>query len=347
MSSWLTRLREGTVIPAHPLALDAAGRLDERRQRALTRYYAAAGSGGIAVGVHTTQFEIRRPDIGLYEPVLALAAETVGALEAVDRPLVRVAGIAGDTQAALREARTAVDLGYHCGLVSLSAFPHADNDRLVAHLGAVGEAIPVFGFYLQTAVGGRPLDGDFWRRALALEALVAIKVAPFDREATLTVARAVAESGRTDVPLYTGNDDHIIHDLLTTFAFGGDRRRIRFAGGLLGQWAMWTRRAVEHFDRCRTAVRAGGPPPRDLDVLAAEVTDANAAIFDARNGFAGCVPGIHEVLRRQGLLAETRCLDPDASLSPGQSAEIDRVWDAYPHLRDDDFVRAHLDDWLC
>ena len=340
-------LRAGQVIPAHPLALDADGRLDERRQRALTRYYHAAGAGGVAVGVHTTQFEIRAR--GLYEPVLALAAETVAACDAAaGRQTVRVAGVVGPTAQAVAEARVAREAGYHAGLLSLAALPEAGVETLIAHCEAVAREIPLFGFYLQPAVGGRVLSASFWQRFVEIPNVVAIKIAPFNRYQTLDVVRAVAEAGRAAaVALYTGNDDHIVLDLLTEYAVEAPRGTVRLgmAGGLLGHWACWTHRAVEHLDACRRA-RASGVIPADLLTLAEQITDANAAIFDAAHQFAGCIPGIHEVLRRQGLLASTRCLDPHETLSPGQSADLDRIARAYPHLNDDDFVAEHLDDWL-
>ncbi|MFI5279501.1 MAG: dihydrodipicolinate synthase family protein [Gemmatimonadales bacterium] len=329
------RLLGGLVIPAHPLALTSARRLDERRQRALTRYYLAAGAGGVAVGVHTTQFAIR--EAGLLRPVLSLAAETVHAFERRDkRRIVRVAGVCGRTRQAVREAEIAAELGYDCGLLSLAALPRAGVKELIAHARAVAEVIPVFGFYLQPAVGGRPLDEAFWRRFAGIENVVAIKIAPFDRYRTLDVVRAVTETGRAgDIALYTGNDDHVLLDLLDK----------RMAGGLLGHWAFWTRRAVQHLGACRRAARSGRVP-RSLLELATEITDANGAVFDAARGFAGCIPGIHEVLRRQGLLRGRWCLDQREELSPGQMKDIDRVCAAYPHLSDDAFVAEHLDDWL-
>jgi dihydrodipicolinate synthase/N-acetylneuraminate lyase len=344
---WVKRLREGAVIPAHPLALTARRKLDERRQRALTRYYLAAGAGGLAVGVHTTQFGIRKA--GLLRPVLELAVETPGDARGGQRslaalgtsPPILIAGICGKTKQAVQEAELAAELKYHAGLVSLSAFPRAPVAELIAHLKAVAKVIPVFGFYLQPAVGGRPLDYGFWRRFAEIEGVVAIKIAPFDRYRTLEVIRAVADSGRAaDIALYTGNDDHIILDLVTSL------RATRIVGGLLGHWAYWTKRAVEHLERCHHVMKAGLAVPRQLHTLAAQVTDANAAVFDAANRFAGCIPGIHEVLRRHGLLAGRWCLDPGEALSPGQLTEIDRIWKAYPHLRDDDFVQEHLDEWL-
>ena len=340
-------LRAGQVIPAHPLALDAVGALDERRQRALTRYYHAAGAGGVAVGVHTTQFEIRAR--GLYEPVLALAAETIATCDAAaGRQTVRVAGVVGPTAQAVVEARVAREAGYHAGLLSLAALPEAGVEALIAHCEAVAREIPLFGFYLQPAVGGRVLPASFWRRFVEIPNVVAIKIAPFNRYQTLDVVRVVAEAGRAaEVALYTGNDDHILLDLLTEYAVetADGTVRLGMVGGLLGHWACWTRRAVEHLDACRRA-RASGVVSAELLTLAEQITDANAAIFDTAHQFAGCIPGIHEVLRRQGLLASTRCLNPHETLSPGQSAAIDRIAHAYPHLKDDDFVAEHLDEWL-
>ena len=335
-----TRLRRGVVIPAHPLALDARRRLDERHQRALTRYYLAAGAGGLAVGVHTTQFEIHDPKVGLLRPVLELATETA---RETRRPApILVAGVIGTTGQAVREARMARDLGYHLALVSLAAFPRASDAVMAKHLHRVGQVLPVMGFYLQPAVGGRALSYSFWRRVLEIDTLAAIKVAPFDRYRTAEVVRAVADSGRRDIALYTGNDDHIVLDLVASPA----GRRTRFVGGLLGQWAMWTSRAPKLLARCHAAGRRDGVVPRSLLATAAHLTDANGATFDAANGFAGCLSGIHEVLRRQGLLRGTWCLDRSQSLSRGQLGEIDRVLDAYPRLQDDSFVRRHLDEWL-
>ncbi len=335
------------MVPAHPLALTRQRKLDERRQRALTRYYVAAGAGGIAVGVHTTQFAIRNPKVGLLEPVLALARETTDAYRpSSGRPLLRIAGVVGDTRQATAEAALAARLGYDAALVSLGGLDDVPIASLVEHVRAVSEILPAMGFYLQPAVGGRELPYEFWRALVELERLVAIKVAPFDRYRTIEVVRAVAEAGRADdVALYTGNDDHILQDLLTAFRFG-DRAPVRLVGGLLGQWALWTRRAVELHAECRSAAQSGGTVPARLLTVAAQLTDANGAIFDAASGYAGCLPGIHEVLRRQGLLAGTWCLRESEVLSPGQAAEIDRVLTAYPHLTDDAFVTEHRDAWL-
>jgi dihydrodipicolinate synthase/N-acetylneuraminate lyase len=335
-SEFRARLASGCVIPAHPLALTADRRLDERRQRALSRYYLAAGAGGLAVGVHTTQFAIRDPQVGLFRPVLELAAEE---MNRAGRPLVRIAGICGPTAQAVTEAGLARDLGYDAGLLSLAALSDANVDALVAHSRAVADVLPVVGFYLQPSVGGRVLPYSFWRRFAEIEGVVAIKIAPFNRYQTQDVVRAVIEAGRDDIALYTGNDDAIVADLLTPFRFAGRERRI--VGGLLGHWSVWTRRAVELLDRCRLA--AATP---DLLRLGVEVTDSNAAFFDAANAFRGCIAGLHEVLRRQGLLEGLWCLDAHETLGPGQLAEIDRVSAAYPHLNDDEFVARHRDEWL-
>jgi dihydrodipicolinate synthase/N-acetylneuraminate lyase len=337
-------LRRGLVLPATPLALTAGRRLDERRQRGLCRYYLAAGAGGLAVGVHTTQFAIREPRHGLLRPVLALVAEELNRHDADTPTLVRIAGICGGTQQAVAEAVQARELGYHAGLLSLAALRDANDAARLAHCRSVAEVLPLFGFYLQPAVGGRVLPFRFWRQFVDIERVVAIKIAPFNRYQTLDVVRAVAEAGRDDIALYTGNDDNIIVDLLTPYRFQvGDRLvERRIVGGLLGQWAVWTRTAVEILQECHAAVRQGGSVPVELLRRATELTDANAAIFDAANGFTGCIAGIHEVLRRQGLLEGIWCLGPHETLSPGQAQEIDRICRAYAHLTDDAFVGHHL-----
>ncbi|MBI1786525.1 MAG: dihydrodipicolinate synthase family protein [Acidobacteria bacterium] len=330
---WREKLRAGVAIPAHPLSLTAERKLDERRQRALTRYYLAAGAGGIAVGVHTTQFEIRGH--GLFRPVLELAME-----EMRGQDVVKVAGVVGPAAQAAREAGLARGCGYDAALLSMSAQRDASVPELLEHARAVASIIPVFGFYLQPAVGGRALPYEFWREFAGIDNVVAIKIAPFNRYQTLDVIRAVIDSGRAgEIALYTGNDDNIVLDLLTPYRIG--RTTVRIAGGLLGHWAAWTRRAVQMLER----VHRESVSPEWL-ALAVETTDANAAFFDAANGFHGCIAGIHEVLRRQGLLAGRWCLNPAEDLSPGQMEEIDRVHRAYPHLNDDDFVRDHLDEWL-
>ena len=345
-------LLRGLVIPAHPLALTGKRTLDERLQVGLTRYYCDAGAGGIAVGVHTTQFAIRDSGIGLYEPVLRLARQTVTdwCAPGPDRPVL-VAGVVGGTAQAVSEAEIAVSLGYDAALLSLAALRHAGNREVLDHCRRVAEVIPVVGFYLQPAVGGRILDRAFWRGFFDIERVIAIKVAPFDRYRTLDVTTALAESGREDVALYTGNDDAIVADLLTPFPPGNGGRPLHFSGGLLGQWAVWTERAVEMLRRCHAVTRdTAGPAdseePLRLLALGAELTDANAALFDAAHQFAGCIPGIHEILRRQGLLAGRWCLDPHEDLSPGQMEDIDRVVARYPHLTDDEFVKEHLHRWL-
>ena len=337
-------LREGCVIPAHPLALDASGKMDERRQRALTRYYLAAGAGGVAVGVHTTQFEIRKPEVGLLRPVLELASEVVE--KEAGRTAIRVAGICGDTGQAVAEAETARELGYDLGLLSLAALRDAGDEALVVHTRRVAEVLPLFGFYLQPAVGGRVLSHAFWRAFVEIPNVCAIKLAPFNRYQTLDVVRAVAAAGReNEVLLYTGNDEHIVGDLVARYRVEGPRGKVElsFRGGLLGHWAFWTRRAVELLRRVK---ESEDTVDEDLRVLSNETTDANGAVFDAAHGFAGCIPGIHEILRRQGLLERTETLNPKEVLSPGQSEEIDRIYREYPHLHDDDFVRENLDRWM-
>jgi len=343
------RLLRGLVIPAHPLALTSDRRLDERRQAGLARYYCDAGAGGIAVGVHTTQFAIRDPAVGLLEPVLRLAIDEIRRRQRAEERLVAVAGICGGTPQAVAEARLARRLGYDLGLLSLGALRSATLPELLAHCRRVAEEIPLFGFYLQPAVGGRPLGYEFWRAFLEIDAVMAIKVAPFTRYETLTVARALADSGRADeVALYTGNDDNIVADLLAELELGQPPRRIRFSGGLLGQWAVWTRGAVELLAAVQACRDQGRGSALDLLRLGARLTDVNAALFDAANGFAGCIAGIHEVLRRQGLLAGRYCLDPREDLSPGQIQEIDRVLAAHAVLAtaDDGFVAANLGRWL-
>src|SRR3982751_6274039 len=333
----LDLLRRGVVIPAHPLALNARRQLDERRQRALARYYLDAGSGGLAVGVPPTQFAIR--DVGLYEPVLRIAMEEAGR-----RKVVMIAGLSGKTAQAKREAQLAKSLGYHAGMLSLAPMKGASIDELVEHCAAVAAEIPLIGFYLQRAVGGIPLPMSFWQRFAPLENVVAIKIAPFNRYATLEVVRGVvAARAENRVALYTGNDDHIVLDLAVPFDVkrGGELIRVRIKGGLLGHWSVWTRSAVSLLERIQQ-----GKVDEDLLALDARVTDCNSAFFDVANDFAGCIPGCHEVLRRQGLLEGTWCLDPDEKLSPGQSQEIDRVYREHGDLADDAFVKANLERWL-
>ena len=344
----LALLRRGTAIPAHLLALDGERRFDARRQRAMSRYYLDAGAGGLAVGVHSTQFAIR--EVGLYEPVLSLAMETARDWTPIggQRPLFMVAGLAGKTAQAVKEAGIARGLGYHAGLLSLAAMKGASEDELIAHCRAVAEVMPLVGFYLQPAVGGIELPVSFWQRFAAIDNVVAIKMAPFNRYRTLEVLRGVvAARAEERVTLYTGNDDHIVLDLLAPFSFqrdGGDVT-VRIKGGLLGHWSVWTRRAVELLERIHAAVE-GGVVSADLLALDSQVTDCNSALFDAAHSFHGCIAGCHEILRRQGLLEGTWCLDPAEGLSPGQAQELARVHDAYPHLHDDEFVAANRERWL-
>ena len=338
-------LHGGLVIPAHPLALTALRKLDERRQAALTRYYCDAGAGGIAVGVHTTQFAIRDAQHGLLEPVLSLAAEEAARFDVNGRRVVKIAGICGATKQAQKEAALACDLGYDAGLLSLGAMRDASVLDLIQHCKEIARVIPLFGFYLQPAVGGRVLDYTFWREFAEIENLVAIKAAPFNRYQTIEVLRAVADSGRQhEIALYTGNDDNIVNDLMSEFRLGA--ATLHFAGGLLGQWAVWTRRAVELLDRVKACRSGNSSEWREVLARGAEVTDSNAALFDARNHFRGCIAGLHEVLRRQGLVAGRWLLDPDEDLSPGQMEEMERVCRCYPDLTDDSFVAENLHRWL-
>jgi Dihydrodipicolinate synthetase family len=374
----LAALRKGVAIPAHPLALDADRKLDARRQRALARYYLDAGAGGLAVGVHTTQFAIR--DVGLYRPVLELAMrsaaewtkstpkrfpakwpsgspqktrqpnkqERICDSEGTESASIMIAGLAGRTAQAVSEAHVARDLGYHAGLLSLAALKGAGEDELIAHAQAVAREIPLIGFYLQPAVGGLVLPTSFWRRFAQIENVVAIKIAPFNRYRTLDVVRGVVEADAADrITLYTGNDDHIVLDLVTPFSvrLNGHETIVRIKGGLLGHWSVWVKRAVELLERVHAAVAADSVPA-DLLALDSQVTDCNAAIFDVANDFHGVIAGCHEILRRQGLLAGIWCLDPKETLGPGQKEEIDRVCASYPHLTDDAFVRANLERWL-
>jgi Dihydrodipicolinate synthetase family len=337
-------IAEGTVLPAHPLALDANRKLDTLRQRALTRYYVDAGAGGLAVGVHTTQFAIR--DVGLYRPVLQLAAETASAW--TERPLALVAGLAGPTRQAIAEADVARGIGYHAGLLSLAAMKSASEDEIVAHCEAVAREIPLVGFYLQPAVGGVLLSADFWRRFAEIDNVIAIKIAPFNRYRTLDVLRGVCAAGALDrVTLYTGNDDHILLDLTLPFDLRdqGVTVRTHIRGGLLGHWSVWTASAIKQFERCKAA-RDQPTVPSDLLALDARVTDCNSAFFDVANDFHGCIAGCHEVLRRQGLLEGIWCLDPEEGLGAGQMQQIDRVYKEHADLSDDDFVAAHLQKWL-
>ena len=344
----LEALRKGVVIPALPLALNKNRELDERRQRALMRYYLDAGAGGVAVAVHTTQFEIRLPEFNLYGPVLQIAKEEFDRFtEATGKPIIRIAGVIGKTEQAVNEAKLALEIGFHAVLLGIAAFKNASNEEILKHCREVAGIIPVVGFYLQPAVGGRRLDVDFWREFAKIENVIAIKMAPFNRYYTLDVVRAVAESGRADeIALYTGNDDNILVDLLSEYHIHVDGKTIkkRIVGGLLGHWAVWARSAVKLLEDVHS-----GKFDNDVQktlVLANQITDTNAVFFDAANNFAGCITGLHEVLRRQGLLEGIWTLNEDEVLSPGQKEEIDRVYAAYPHLNDDAFVKENLDRWL-
>jgi len=347
----LNKLRSGCVIPAHPLALQRDKRIDERYQRALTRYYLAAGAGGLAVGVHTTQFAIHETKIGMYRPVLELAIDTsrkFTAPAARDEPIM-IAGIVGDTKQATQEARLARQLGYHLGLLSLTALKGKSIDELIDHSRQVAEIIPVMGFYLQQTISQMTLPVEFWQKFVEIPNVLAIKIAPFNRYQTLDVLEAVAHSGRADeIALYTGNDDNIILDLLTQHEFNIDGQTIslRIVGGLLGQWACWTKKAAEHLAHIKAIHENGSPVPNDLLTLASQMTLANKAIFDAENQFHGCISGISYVLKRQGLLKEINTLDPDERLSPRQADRIDQIIRDYPDLTDDDFVQENLNQWL-
>ncbi|MEX0612707.1 MAG: dihydrodipicolinate synthase family protein [Pirellulales bacterium] len=345
-------LNRGVAIPAVPLALSPDRKFDERRQRALLRYYSAAGAGGLAVGVHTTQFAIRDAKHQLFEPVLKLAAEVMDEIDSGlegrrSVGLVRVGGICGGTSQALREAAFLHDLGYHAGLLNLGAMRDEPEEHVITHCRLVAEAIPLFGFYLGLSVGGRELPYSFWRKFAEIDNVTAIKIACFDRYGTADCIRAIAESGRDDIALYTGNDDHIILDLITPYRFvvGGRVVERRCVGGLLGHWAVWTKQAVKLLNRCHEAIKTG-EVSSELLVLANEVTDANGAFFDPAHSFAGCIAGLHHVLARQGLFTNACCLDPEEGLSPGQVDEIERVYAAYPHLNDDAFVAQNIDRWL-
>ncbi|WP_257349035.1 dihydrodipicolinate synthase family protein [Pseudalkalibacillus decolorationis] len=343
-------LQEGVVIPAHPLALNTKRKLDEVRQRSLTRYYITSGAGGVAVGVHTTQFEIREKKYNLYREVLELASEEVQKAE-LTRPFIKIAGICGSTSQAIKEAYLAKELGYDLGLVSMGGLDDWSEEELLIRLEEIVKIIPIFGFYLQPSVGGRKLSYDFWRKTADIPGVVAIKIAPFNRYQTLDVVRAVCESERRDdIALYTGNDDNIIVDLLTTYRFVINEKIIekKMVGGLLGQWAVWTKKAVELLEELKKFQENKETSLTFQELLKRniEMTDVNAAFFDVNNQFAGCISGIHEVLRRQGLLEGRWCLNPIETLSKGQIEEIDRVYKQYPHLNDDGFVKQNLSAWM-
>jgi len=333
-----------------PLSLDANRQFDALHQKVLIRYYIDAGAGGIAVGVHSTQFEIRDPAYGLFETVLRFCSEAIDQwCDQNSRPVLKIAGICGKTEQALQEARFAVKAGYHAGMVSMGALKDAPVEVLIRHSRRISEIIPVMGFYLQPSVGGRILPYDFWKQFAELDNIIGIKIAPFNRYQTLDVVRGICDAGReNDIILYTGNDDHIVMDLLSEYHLGSTKgeKTVKIRGGLLGHWAVWTRKAVEMLNEIHHLVDSKQPIPHRMLTLANQVTDSNAAIFDTANNFRGCIPGIHEILHRQGLLSSVACLDPAEKLSPGQPEEIDRIARLYPHLNDDDFVRNHIDTWL-
>ncbi len=344
------KVRDGLVIPALPLALDSNNEIDYKYQKALLRYYMSAGAGGIAVGVHSTQFEIRDPGIDLFEPILKFASKTIDEeSEKHGFEILKIAGICGKTDQALQEATFAASNGYHAGLLSLTSYKDADIPEIIEHCQKISGIIPLIGFYLQPAVGGRVLPYSFWRKFAEIENVLAIKMAPFNRYYTLEVIRAVCDAGReNDIALYTGNDDNILVDLITTYRIitAGKQKEVKIVGGLLGHWAVWTKKAVELLEEVKEWRKSGKPVPSEWLTLATQITDSNSAFFDTSNQFRGSIPGIHEVLRRQGLMQSIRCLDSDLNLSDGQNDEINRVYRSYPHLNDDDFVREHLIDWL-
>lgn len=344
-----SKISNGTVIPAMPLALNAERKFSEKHQAALVKYYLAAGAGGVAAGVHTTQFQIRDPQIGLFKPVLKLVASVMDDVSAATgTPYVKVCGVCGKTEQAIAEAKFAEETGYHACLLSMAAMKDATIPEMVEHARKVSEVMPIIGFYLQPAVGGRPLPYEFWRGFAEIDNVVAIKMAPFNRYQTFDVIRAVADSGRDDITLYTGNDDNIVMDLVTPYRIvtANGPRTLRIKGGLLGHWSVWVKKAVELFNECRAIADANAPVPMALMQKAMEVTDSNEAFFDGANAFKGCIAGLHYVLNKQGLLPGIWCLDPNETLSPGQEDEIKRVHDAYPHLNDDAFIAEHLNEWL-
>ncbi len=341
----LENVRRGCVIPAQPLALDENRRFSPAHQRAMCRYYIDAGAGGIAVGVHSTQFQIRNPEIGLFKPVLEKTAAFIDEwCGRTGKKILKVGGVCGKTDQAIEEAKFEASCGYDAALVSMGAFAGATVEEMLEHCRAIADVMPIIGFYLQPSVGGRMLPFSFWKAFARIDNVLAIKMAPFNRYFTLDVVRAVIEAGRDDIALYTGNDDNIVADLLTEYKTPQGARRIR--GGLLGHWCCWTKKAVDLLNEIHTIIDENKPVPQELLTRAIQITDCNAAFFDPQNSFAGCIPGIHEVLHRQGLLPTIHCLDPNEILSPGQAEEITRVHDAYPHLHDDDFVKKNLAKWL-
>lgn len=340
----ITAFQEGIVIPAQPLALNSARQFDPVRQRALSRYYMDAGAGGLAVGVHTTQFAIR--DVGLYAPVLETASEAVE--NWCDTTKFMIAGVAGKTDQAIQEAKTAKSLGYQSVLVSMAALNDSEEADLIDHCTAISKIIPIIGFYLQKAVGGRYLSRQFWKSFAEIDNVIGIKMAPFNRYATLDVIRGVVEAkAEKRITLYTGNDDHIVLDLISTHQIlrGDETVTMQIAGGLLGHWSVWTSSAVRTLELCKKA-KANNSISAELMSLDSAVTDCNAVVFDVVNNFEGVIAGCHEILRRQGLLEGRWCLDEAEDLGPGQNAEIDRIYREYPQMNDDAFIAKNLHRWL-
>lgn len=344
----LNSFRKGCVIPAVPLALDENRKFDEQHQKALIRYYIDAGVGGLAVGVHSTQFEIR--EHGMFEQVLSAVSSEIDSWATLrGRTILKVAGVCGNTEQAIREARYAVSAGYHACLLSLAALKEKSMEGLLSHCRQIAAIMPVIGFYLQPSVGGMALPYDFWKEFAAIPNVLGIKMAPFNRYKTFDVVRAVCDAGKeNEITLYTGNDDNIVPDLLTEYAISTEEgiKKVRIKGGLLGHWCVWTRKAVELLNEVHALLDSGKDIPHELLTRGVQITDTNAAFFDTANDFAGCILGLHEVLRRQGLFKGTWCLNPHEVLSPGQEDEITRVYKAYPHLNDDAFVSGHLSEWL-
>lgn len=344
----LKKLAAGTVIPATPLVLDENRKMDEKGLRLLMNYYLNCGVGGIATAVHTTQFEIREPEINLFEPILKLVSAEIDKFEKEhDTVIVKVAGACGPVEQAVREAELAKKYGYDAVLLSPGGLNHLSEDEMVKRTEAVAKVMPVIGFYLQTAVGGRVFSYNYWERVCAIPNVVAIKCASFNRYQTQEVVRAAAMSKRADeITLYTGNDDNIVIDLLTKYRFDKDGTPVEkdFKGGLLGHWSVWTKKAVEIFELTQKEKGKDSISP-ELLTLAAQVTDSNSAFFDTANGFAGCIAGLHHVLVGQGLMKNTYCLNPDETMSKGQKEEIERVYKYYPHLSDDEFIKSNIDAW--
>ncbi|MGM9974187.1 MAG: dihydrodipicolinate synthase family protein [Clostridiaceae bacterium] len=338
-------LHSGTAIPALPLALNEDRTFDELHERMLLNYYIDSGVGGLAVGVHTTQFNIRDPKVNLYERILRIASEEIEAA-GLHRPFIKIAGVCGPTEQAIKEASIAVKYNYDIALLSMGGLNDYSEEELLKRTREIAKIIPVFGFYLQTAAGGRVFSYDFWESFMNIEGVVGVKTAPFNRYQTLDVLRAVCSSPRCEeIAVYTGNDDNIVVDLLTTYEFNVQGKTVKkdIIGGLLGHFAVWTSKAAELMEEVKKAKAS-----KDITALLTknvQVTDCNGAFFDVRNNFAGCIAGINEVLARQGLLKGNWCLDPEELLGPGQAEEIDRVYREYPELNDDDFVKENLPKW--